>query len=145
MPRRQQGGGHRMLQVPLALLLLTAAVTANAQTRLVGDLPRKDARALVQLLGLETEYGQVQTSDGFRLRTILTRPAGSTARSPAIFLAQWVSCGSLDVPADRPSMIRYLAENAGMVFVRVDRSGTGDSEGTACSRLDYDTEVRHYR
>jgi pimeloyl-ACP methyl ester carboxylesterase len=134
-----------MLHIPLALLLLAAAVAANAQSRRVGDLPRADAKALVQLAGLETEYGQVRTSEGLRLRTILTRPAGSTGRSPAIFLAQWVSCGSLDVPADRPSMVRYLAENAGMVLVRVERSGTGDSEGPACSALDYNNEVRHYR
>ena len=32
-----------------------------------------------------------------------------------------------------------------MVFARIERSGTGDSEGVPCSQLDYDTEVRHYR
>jgi pimeloyl-ACP methyl ester carboxylesterase len=32
-----------------------------------------------------------------------------------------------------------------MVFVRIERSGTGDSEGAPCSAIDYDTEVRHYR
>jgi pimeloyl-ACP methyl ester carboxylesterase len=32
-----------------------------------------------------------------------------------------------------------------MVLIRVERSGTGDSEGVPCSELDYDTEVRHYR
>jgi pimeloyl-ACP methyl ester carboxylesterase len=62
-----------------------------------------------------------------------------------MMLAQWVSCGSLDVPADRSSLMRELAEKSGMVFVRIERSGTGDSEGVPCSELDYDTEVRHYR
>ena len=134
-----------MFRILLACSLLAAAAPAWAQARLVGDLPRKEAKPLVELAGLETEYGSVRTSEGVRLRTILTRPAGSSAPLPAIFLTQWVSCGSLDVPADRPSMVRHLAEKAGMIFVRVERSGSGDSEGPPCSALDYDTEVRHYR
>jgi pimeloyl-ACP methyl ester carboxylesterase len=135
-----------MLARIMALSLLAAAPAAQAQTaRLAGDLPRKDDRPLQAMAGLETEYGSVRTSEGFRLRTILTRPTGATRPLPAILLAQWVSCGSIDVPADRPSLLRDIAEQAGMVFVRVERAGTGDSEGPACSALDYDTEVRHYR
>ena len=30
-------------------------------------------------------------------------------------------------------------------MVRVDRAGSGDSEGPACHELDYDTELAHYR
>jgi len=132
----------KSLIVPLALI---AAPATSQTTRLVGDLPRRDMRALEALPGLETEYDVVRTSEGIRLRTILTRPAGSTDRLPAIFLTQWVSCNSLDVPADRPSLIRDLARQSGMVFVRVERAGTGDSEGPPCSALDHDTEIRHYR
>lgn len=129
----------------LACLLILAPTAADAQARLVGDLPRKDGKPLVDLPGLETEYGVVRTSEGARLRTIVTRPSGAAGKLPAIMLAQWVSCGSLDVPADRPSLVRELAEKSGMAFVRIERSGTGDSEGVPCSALDYDTEVRHYR
>jgi pimeloyl-ACP methyl ester carboxylesterase len=60
-------------------------------------------------------------------------------------LAQWVSCGSLDFAADRQNQLRQIADRSGIVLVRIERSGTGDSEGPACSALDYDTEVRHYR
>jgi pimeloyl-ACP methyl ester carboxylesterase len=130
----------------LALLLLLGASTAQAQsTRLTGDLPRKDGKPLQSIAGLETEYGRVKTSEGLRLRTILTRPTGSTGRLPAIFLTQWVSCGSLDFTADRPNQLKALAERSGHVLIRIERSGTGDSEGVPCSALDYDTEVRHYR
>ena len=111
----------------------------------MGDLPRKEAKPLVSLPGLETEYGAVRMSEGIHLRTILTRPAGTTGRLPAIFLAQWVSCGSLDFPADRQNALRKIAEAPGIVLIRIERSGTADSEGPACSALDYDTEVRHYR
>lgn len=134
-----------MLRFAIALSLILAPAAANAQARLVGDLPRKESKPLVALPGLQTEYGQVRTSEGTRLRTILTRPAGATAPLPAIMLIQWVSCGSLDFGAGSSSWLRRLADESGMVLVRVERSGTGDSEGVACSELDYDTEVRHYR
>ena len=129
----------------LSILLILGACQADAQARLVGDLPRHDGKPLVQITGLEAEYGLVRTREGTRLRTILTRPAGTRGRLPAIFLTQWVSCDSIDFRADRPSQLRELARRSGLVFIRVERSGTGDSEGEPCSKLDYDTEVRHYR
>ncbi len=134
-----------MTKLVLLLLLLAWPASATAQARLVGDLPRKDDKPLVSLPGLESEYGVARTSEGVRLRTILTRPAGTRRRLPAIFLAQWVSCGSLDFNADRQNELRLIADRSGMILVRVERSGTGDSAGVPCSELDYDTEVRHYR
>jgi pimeloyl-ACP methyl ester carboxylesterase len=134
-----------MRAIIVTLLLLAAAGRAEAEARLVGDLPRKAGKALVDLPGLDTEYGQVRTSEGTRLRTILTRPQGATGKLPAIMLAQWVSCGSLDFGADRQNELRLIAEQSGMVFIRIERSGDGDSEGVPCAELDYDTEVRHYR
>ena len=125
--------------------IILSAGAAEAQARLVGDLPRKDGKALVELPNLETEYGHVRTTDGIRLRTILTRPIGASGPLPSIMLTQWVSCGSLDFAADRQNQLRQIADRSGMVLVRIERSGTGDSEGPACGALDYDTEVRHYR
>ena len=133
-----------MLKLPLAILLFSASAAAG-QANLVGDLPRKENKPLVALPGLQTEYGSVRTSEGVRLRTILTRPQGTTDRLPAIFLAQWVSCGSVDFGADRQNELRMIADRSGMVLIRVERSGSGDSEGAPCSELDYDTELRHYR
>ena len=129
----------------LACLVLAMSGTAVAQPRLVGDLPRKDNKALEALPGVETEFGQVRTSEGVRLRTIVTRPAGAEGKVPAIFHTQAVSCGSLELPTDRLTVLGGLAQRSGMALVRVERAGTGDSEGPACSALDYDTEVRHYR
>lgn len=135
-----------MKTILLPLVLLFATNAAQAQTaRLVGDLPRKESKPLQVLAGLETEYGVVRINDGVRLRTILTRPAGATDKLPAIMLIQWVSCGSIDVPADRPSLLRDIAERSKMVLIRVERAGTGDSEGPACNALDYNTELAHYR
>ncbi len=135
-----------MLKRIVALALLAIAAGAQAQSvRLAGDLPRKAEKPLQALPGLETEYGSVTTSEGLRLRTMLTRPAGRTGRLPALFLTQWVTCSSLDLSWQRPSQLRAIAERSGLVLVRVERSGTGDSEGPPCEQLDYDTEVRHYR
>ncbi len=135
-----------MLRFALGLLLLFGPVSAGAQSRLVGDLPRKDStKPLEALPGVETEYGVIRTSEGVRLRTIITRPARSAGKLPAIFHTQAVSCGSLELPADRLTVLGGLAQRSGMALVRVERSGSGDSEGRDCSALDYDTEVRHYR
>ena len=134
-----------MRQAILSLLLLSVAAVAQAEARLVGDLPRKAGKPLTDVPGLDTEYGVVRTSEGTRLRTILTRPAGTTGKLPAIMLAQWVSCGSTDFGPTSQSELKMIAERSGMVFVRIERSGDGDSEGKPCAELDYDTEVRHYR
>ena len=134
-----------MFRLLVACALAAVSASAFAEPRLVGDLPRKDNKPLVALPGLDTEYGVVRTSEGVRLRSIVTRPEGTIGRLPAVFLAQWVSCGSLDFGADRQNQLRMIAETPGIVLIRVDRAGTGDSEGPACSELDYDTEVRHYR
>ena len=132
-----------MREIILGLLLLSGAV--DARTRVTGDLPRKQAQPLEATPGLETEYGAVRVSDGYRLRTIVTRPAGATGRLPAIFVTQAVSCGSLELPPDSRSVMRQLPLRSGYAFIRVERAGTGDSEGPDCAALDYDTEVRHYR
>ena len=130
----------------LIVLLGLVSLAAQAQTvGLTGDLPRKELRPLEETSGLETEYGSVRVSDGYRLRTILTRPTGARGRLPAIFHTQAVSCGSLEFPPGSSGAMRRLAQRSGHVLIRVERAGTGDSEGPPCSALDYDTEVRHYR
>jgi pimeloyl-ACP methyl ester carboxylesterase len=129
----------------LLILLLFGSSAATAQSRIEGDLPRRDARPLEATPGLETLYGTVRTSEGLRLRSIVTRPAGVRAPLPAIYLVQWVSCGSTEWRPDRDNALKQLATRSGLAFVRIERAGTGDSEGGPCSALDYDTELRHYR
>lgn len=134
-----------MMRYLLLILLFCSCAEASAQARLVGDLPRRDGAPLRSIHGLESEYGAVRTSEGTRLRYILTRPQRTTGPLPALFIVQWVSCGSIDFDPERPSLLRELAMRSGLVMIRVERSGTGDSEGVPCSELDYDTELRHYR
>jgi pimeloyl-ACP methyl ester carboxylesterase len=98
--------------------------------------------------GVESIYGVVTTPDGARLRTIVTRPTGSgTAPLPVIFFTQWVSCSSLEFTRGGLALeiLKVLAQRSSAALIRVERAGTGDSEGPACHELDYDTEVAHYR
>lgn len=100
-----------------------------------------------EFAGVTVEYGALQTPDGSRLRTLITRPEGASSPLPAIFFTQWVSCDSVEI--NRPGVwlevMRAVIERSGMVFIRVERASGGDSEGPACHELDYDTEVEHYR
>ena len=49
---------------------------------------------------IETEWGEVVGAGGARLRTIATIPRGG-GRLPAIFIAGWLSCDSVEVPPAR--------------------------------------------
>lgn len=131
--------------LPLFLPPFLPAANAARATMVVGDLVVAEGAVLESTEGLETQYGSVGTSEGLRLRSFVTRPEGSGKALPAIFVTQWVSCGSMAFPEKRDTQLRLLARQSGLVMIRIDRAGTGDSEGPGCDGLDYDTEVRHYR
>ena len=124
---------------------LALAVSRDGVTRTVAYTPPQ--RPLEDVPGLESLYDVVTAPDGARLRTIVTRPIGSTTRLPAIFFTQWVSCGSLEFTSGGLSreVLKQLALQSGAALIRVERAGSGDSEGPACHELDYDTELSHYR
>ncbi|HJT79166.1 MAG TPA: alpha/beta fold hydrolase [Gemmataceae bacterium] len=91
-------------------------------------------------------YGQI-LSRGSRLRTILTRPKAQ-GRHPAVLLLQGYGCGTIDIPVGRPDQLRWLADDLtrhGYVVMRVDRPGSGDSEGGPCQDMDLETELDGYR
>ncbi len=98
--------------------------------------------------GVDVSLGSVITSQGYRLRTIVTRPKNATGRLPGLLLAGWLSCDSVEsaAAADGFSKILHgIAERAGFVFLRVDKPGVGDSEGPPCDQTDFETELGGYR
>ncbi|TQV71815.1 PDZ domain-containing protein [Exilibacterium tricleocarpae] len=103
-------------------------------------------RPLEAIPNVDSHYGVVTTDDGARLRSIVAVPAGNRDKLPAVFFVQWVSCGSLEyVPRNTSrTVFERLVQDAGWALIRVERSASGDSEGPACHRLDYDTELAHY-
>ena len=121
---------------------LEPAITAT------GDLPRKGGRPFETHPGLDTIPGTLRTRDGTRLRTLVTRPAGSRQRLPAILFVQWLSCDSIELPESADDgwsrMLKRVARESGLVMMRTEKRGVGDSEGT-CPSLDYLTELSDHR
>lgn len=121
-------------------------VERNGQTVRTVFMPA--AAPLEQNRGVETIYGVLESSDGLRLRSIVTRPLKVPGRLPAILFVQWLSCDPVDGGlADDDgwrAMLKGLVERSGMVVWRTEKAGVGDSEGD-CEALDWDTEIRHHR
>lgn len=99
-----------------------------------------------QVTGVDTSYGSVAVAGNTRLRTLISRRSGLQGPLAPILFTQWVSCGSTEYRAGSNSLetLARLARNSGAAVVRVERAGSGDSEGPDCHELDYDTEVAHY-
>jgi len=103
-------------------------------------------RPLEEMPGMDSFYDAVDAGGGAKLRTITAIPADARGRLPVLLFTQWVSCGSIEHNAQSPwrRAVADFVRTQGLAFVRVERASDGDSEGPACHKLDYDTEVRHY-
>jgi uncharacterized protein len=105
----------------------------------------------LQALPLETHpemsviYSHIQ-SQGRRLRIIVTVPKGKEVCSSVFFL-QGLECMSVDFPLDDQhpyKRILYEFTHHGFATIRLERSGTGDSEGDLCKDIDFNTEKHDY-
>lgn len=98
--------------------------------------------------GLEVYYESVVSDYGLAQRTIITRPQNKNGRQPALFIVQGLSCSAVETFAGREDnwakMLNSLVENTGMVVMRVEKPGVGDSEGD-CACTDFETEMSGYR
>jgi hypothetical protein len=94
-------------------------------------------------------YGHVKLPDGIRLRTIVSRPATSAGPAPAVLLLQGGGCSSIDVPGVPTNIWPYALISAlaarGLVTMRVDKPGAGDSEGPRCAEGGFREELAGYR
>jgi pimeloyl-ACP methyl ester carboxylesterase len=100
--------------------------------------------------GATVTYGAVRTSRGYLVRTIVTKPeTAGTARLPGILFVPWLSCDVVEKPDPGNDgfahMIRDVAARSGMVFMRVEKPGLGDSEGPDCRAAGLDDELAAYR
>jgi pimeloyl-ACP methyl ester carboxylesterase len=128
-----------------ALLLVCLAVTQFARA---DELPRKTKTSRESYPNVDVIYDAVATPGGERLRTIITKPRGAKNKLPVIFVAGWLSCDSVEAPADTKDasglVFRGLAQLPEFSLFRVDKQGIGDSEGV-CGETDFDTELAGYR
>jgi len=98
--------------------------------------------------GLDTFYEQFTTRFGITQRAIITRPKNKQGKQPALYMIGGLSCSSMEVYSQRggnwPQVIRDLVEKTGMVVMRIEKPGVGDSQG-ACSQTDFHTELEGIR
>jgi pimeloyl-ACP methyl ester carboxylesterase len=153
---------------PGDVLLELAGVTVNAFPDLVSAMDTvragDEATAVVQRDGqrlelamtlqpkpmeqaddIRIEYGSVEVGDA-RLRTIVTRPEGD-GPFPAMMLLQGLSCFSVDAGGQDLAYyggITHELARRGFLTLRVEKSGMGDSTGTPCSEIDFETEGTGY-
>jgi hypothetical protein len=83
---------------------------------------------------------------GHRLRTLVSVPAGPGPH-PAVLYLQGLRGRSCEYPLDPDASLRRLVDGwvtAGLLVLRVERSGVGDSEGPPCARTDLDVELDGY-
>src|SRR5205809_8076570 len=75
----------------IAFLVIAAALCAE-------EIPRKSKTPRESYPNVDVIYDFVTAPDGKRLRTIITKPHDATGKLPAIFVAGWLSCDSVEAP-----------------------------------------------
>ncbi|MBS9463305.1 PDZ domain-containing protein [Flagellimonas sp. 389] len=98
--------------------------------------------------GIDTFYEEVTSTYGITQRTIITKPK-KTGKQPAVVLIGGLSCSSIETYSGRRGnnwgqTIKDLVEKSGMVVMRVEKPGVGDSEGD-CSTSDFLMDLEGYR
>lgn len=98
--------------------------------------------------GIDTIYEEVTSTYGITQRTIITKPKKS-GKQPAIVLIGGLSCSSIETYKGRRGnnwgqTIKDLVEKSGMVVMRIEKPGVGDSEGD-CSTSDFLMDLEGYR
>ena len=136
-------------------ILLTSLVWAqksprleSAMTVIESTLPRKAKGHPEAYPNAIVMYDSVTAPDGKHLRTIITKPRDAKGKLPVIFVAGWLSCDSVEAPADTKDesglVFRGLAQLQEFALFRMDKQGVGDSEGD-CGETDFESELTAYR
>jgi pimeloyl-ACP methyl ester carboxylesterase len=129
------------LFVSATLLLGLSVVGAD-------ELPRRAQAPDESYPKVDVIYDSVTGRAGERLRTIMTRPREAKGKLPVIFVAGWLSCDSVEAPAQTKDasglVFRGLAQMPGFCLFRMDKQGVGDSEGD-CAQNDFEAELAAYR
>src|SRR6184192_4738108 len=130
------------MTVRSTIFFLVFAATLRAE-----ELPHKAKTPRESYPNVDVIYDSVTAPDGKRLRTIITKPREAKKKLPVIFVAGWLSCDSVEAPADTKDasglVFRGLAQLPDFALFRMDKQGVGDSEGV-CSETNFDSELAGY-
>jgi pimeloyl-ACP methyl ester carboxylesterase len=137
------GAGHAGYAAAALLLACVALGDSQADT-----LPRKPGTKDESYPGVSVTYDLVRDDSGRRLRLILTHPQPARTRVATLFVVGWLSCDSVEAPPGTTDatqlLFQSLAQLPGFATVRLDKAGTGDSEGE-CAATDFVSELNAYR
>ena len=95
---------------------------------------------------VRTSYESVSV-DGSLRRTLVTVPTAEHGKYPAVLILGGIGCFSVDNAADAQDAYMRLAHDLGrdgIVTMRLEKSGIGDSQGAACTTVDLLSEMRSY-
>ncbi|MEM8893289.1 MAG: PDZ domain-containing protein [Bacteroidota bacterium] len=96
--------------------------------------------------GLDTYYEEVMSDYGITQRVIITVPE-KRGPQPTLVLVGGLSCSSIELHPTRSTnwhrTINDLVEQTGMVMMRIEKPGVGDSNGD-CSTSDFLTDLSGY-
>ena len=124
---------------PLTIAILRADVRQQLEVTLEPVAEESDPR-------VDTIYSAISVGGSLR-RTLISMPKGASRRLPAVLLIGGIGCYSVDNPADRNDPYRRFARDlskAGLIVMRIEKSGIGDSQGTPCFETDFDSETEMY-
>ncbi len=97
--------------------------------------------------GLDTFYEEITSDRGITQRIIITKPK-KQGKQPAVVLIGGLSCSSIETYPGRSGnwvqTIKDLVEKSGMVVMRIEKPGVGDSEGD-CGKSDFLADLAGYR
>lgn len=95
---------------------------------------------------IDTYYEEVTNDFGLTQRIIITKPQ-KRGKQPALLLIGGLSCSSIELHPTRTNnwqkVIRDLVEKTGMVMMRIEKPGVGDSDGN-CAEADFLTDLSGY-
>ena len=100
--------------------------------------------------GTSVVYGAVRSDRGYLVRTVVTRPEqGGGRRLPAVLFIPWLSCDPVEKPEPGNDgfahMLRDVATHSGLLLMRVEKPGVGDSDGPDCRQAGLDDDLDAYR
>ncbi|MGI9544452.1 MAG: alpha/beta fold hydrolase [Cyclobacteriaceae bacterium] len=126
----------------IELLVKRGQDMVNLNTTLA-DLP------LERYPDTEVRYESVLSNRGQEIRTIITYPKKARGKLPALFVVGGLSCSSIEVFPGRAvsgwtRVLTDLATKTGMVVMRVEKPGVGDSNG-ACSESSFEDDIAAFR
>ncbi len=125
-------------------MMLLVCCATQASNELADPLSRLNDKPLENITGVDTFYGSVEVEPNVRLRTLISRPKSVDKPIHPLLFTQWVSCGTIELKPGSGGKLGLIARESGLALVRVERAGSGDSQGPGCDQLDYETEVKHY-